>query len=490
MRCILFALLGTAVICSTAEAQTPTQTNSQSAPPTSALSTSGSAKKEAPPKKDVKKAKKKKDAVPEDESAAPDKVLYDRALANIKKGRHEIGRLNLQTLINTYPDSEYLAKAKLAIADSYYKEGGSANLTQAIAGYKDFIVFFPFLPEAPYAQAQVAMTHFKQMEKPDRDRSEAKAAEEEFQTFLQKYPKDPLVTKAEQHLRIVQEVLAEGDYRIGYYYYVKGDRRAAAGRLLLVTKRYPLYSKSDQALWMLGDIFEKSEKKEIASLYYSRIVKDYPLSELVPDAKKKLVAFGVPVPQPDPKQLAWMQAEAAAPREKPGPLSKPMSLVRSGPGTEKIVAARTGTPNMEPETDNTSVTDILTGGGKTALGAGGSSSTPGNTAVVEIATPGTGASGGTTVEAGDTGGTTAPAADASGSSEGATLPTGDAGSANPPATAGTDSAAPAASGTGSDPNGSTASTDPNAKSADNATTDSKKESSSKKKKGLKKIVPW
>ena len=491
MRRILFALLGTAVICSTAEAQAQNQTNPQSSPSTSVLSTSGNnAKKEVPPKKDVKKAKKKKDAVPDDESAAPDKVLYDRALANIKKGRQEVGRLNLQTLINTYPDSEYLAKAKLAIADSYYKEGGSANLTQAIAGYKDFIVFFPFLPEAPYAQAQVAMTHFKQMEKPDRDRSEAKAAEEEFQTFLQKYPKDPLVPKAEQHLRIVQEILAEGDYRIGYYYYVKGDRRAAAGRLLSVTKRYPLYSKSDQALWMLGDIFEKSEKKEIASVYYSRIVKDYPLSELVPDAKKKLVAFGVPVPQPDPKQLAWMQAEAAAPREKPGILSKPMSLIRTGPGTEKIVAARTGDPNMEPETDNTSVTDVLTGGGKTALGAGGNSSAPGNTAVVEIATPGTGASGGSTVEAGDTGGATAPAADAGGSAETAAQPTSDTGAASAPAASGTDSAAPAATGTGSDPNGKTVSTDPNAKPADNATPDPKKESSSKKKKGLKKIVPW
>src|SRR5258708_34903864 len=166
----------------------------------------------------ISKKKTKEATAATDNSVEPDKVLYDRAVGDVKKGRHEVGRLNLQTLINTYPDSEYLAKAKLLIADSYYKEGGSANLTQAIAGYKDFIVFFPFLSEAPYAQLQVANTHYKQMDKPDRDRSEAKAAEEEFQTFLAKYPKDPLVPKAEQRLREVQEVLAEGDFRIGYYY--------------------------------------------------------------------------------------------------------------------------------------------------------------------------------------------------------------------------------------------------------------------------------
>jgi outer membrane protein assembly factor BamD len=483
LRSTLFVVLAIAVVFSTADAQAQTQTNTQGNPPTATVSNTGQeSKKEAPPKKESKKSKKKKDAAPTDDSAAPDKILYDRAIVDAKKGRHEVARLNLQTLINTYPDSEYLAKAKLAIADSYYKEGGSANLTQAIAGYKDFIVFFPFLPEAPYAQIQVAMTHFKQMEKPDRDRTEAKAAEEEFQTFLAKYPKDPLVPKAEQHLRVAQEVLAEGDYRIGYYYYVKGDRRAAAGRLLSVTKRYPLYSKSDEALWMLGDIFEKSEKKEVASVYYSRIVKDYPLSALVPDAKNKLVAFGVPVPQPDPKQLAWMQAEVAAPREKPGLLSKPMSLIRTGPGTEKVVAARTGTPNMEPEADTTSVADILSGGGKTQIGAGGGSSAPGNTAVVEIATPGTGASGGSTVETGDTGGTAETPAPTGGD--------GGAGSASGPTTDAAPANAPATTGTGTDGTASGTTADPNAKPADNATADPKKESSSKKKKGLKKVIPW
>jgi outer membrane protein assembly factor BamD len=439
----------------------------------------------------AKKPKKQKAAAAEkDTSVAPDKILYDRAMKDIKKGRHEVGRLTLQTLINTYPDSEYLADAKLAIADSYYREGGSANLMQAIAAYKDFGVFFPFLPKAPYAQMQVAMTHYKQMEKPDRDRTEARAAEDEFQMFLQKYPNDPLVPQTMQHLREVQEILAEGDFRIGYYYYVKGDRRAAAGRLIGVTKRYPLYSKSDRALWMLSDIFEKSEKKEIAAIYLARIVRDYPLSPLAGDAKTKLVAFGVPVPQPDPKALAWMQAEQTAQRPKPGMMSKPLSLVKTGPGKELVVAARTGPPQMQPDTESASLTDVLTGGGGQAriAGAGGSSPT-GNTAVVEVATPGSGASGGSTVEAPATDSQPAGGADPSG----ATPPQGD-----------TTTVAPA-NGTTADANGATASapaTDPaqtaNGQTADTPKTDGTqnsdngkgKESTSKKKKGLKKIIPW
>src|SRR3984957_13112859 len=361
-----------------------------------------------------------------DNSAEPDKILYERAMEDIKKGRQEVGRLSLQTLINTYPDSEYLAKAKLAIADSYYKEGGSANMTQAIQSYKDFEIFFPFLPEASYAQLQVANTHYKEMAKPDRDRSEAKMAEEEYQTFLEKYPKDPLAPQAEQRLRNVQEIIAEGDYRIGYYYYVKGDKRAAAARLIALTKRYPLYSKSDHALWMLGDVFERSEHKEIAQQYYAQIVRNYPLSPLAPDAKGKLKAFNVPIPQPDPKAQAWMVAEQNAPREHDTLIKKPLALVRSGPHTEFLAAARTGAPNLTPESDNTSATDILTPSNRSTLG--GTAPTAGNGAGGEVVTPGSPGSIGAGATNGDANGTAA----SGGSTDGAaTQPTEGTGT-NPP----------------------------------------------------------
>jgi outer membrane protein assembly factor BamD len=455
--------------------------------------------------------KKVNKATTADNTAEPDKVLYDRAIEDIKHGRQEVGRLSLQTLINTYPDSEYLAKAKLAIADSYYKEGGTANMAQAIQGYKDFEIFFPFLPEASYAQLQVANAHYQQIAKPDRDRTEAKAAEDEYQTFLQKYPKDPLAAKAEQRLRNVQEIIAEGDYRIGYFYYVKGDKRAAAARLLVMTKRYPLFSKTDKALWMLGDIFEKSEHKEIASIYYGQIIRNYPLSPLVPDAKSRLTAFKVPVPQADPKAVAWMTAEQNTPRQHDSLVRKPLALVRTGPHDEFITAARTGAPNLQPESDTTSATDILKPGNRSQLGAGGSGGTG---AVVEIVTPGTSDTTSGTTEGTATGtstdGTTTetpsaqPPAETNPANPGgdpsAVPPTGtqpatpnDAG-ANPVNTTTTTGTPASADGKG---NAATTATlqnaDGTAKTDDSqngSSTTNQKESTSKKKKGLRKIVPW
>ena len=440
------------------------------------------------------KKKKPNKSTEASNTAEPDKQLYNKAMDDIKHGKQEVGRLSLQTLINTYPDSEFLAKAKLAIADSYYKEGGTSNTTQAVAGYKDFIVFFPFMPEAAYAQMQVAMAHYNQMPKPDRDNDQARLAEEEFQTFLQKYPNDPLVPQAQQHLREVQEVLAEGQFRVAYYYYVKGDRRASAGRLASLTRRYPLYSKSDAALWMLGDIFEKSERKDIAGLYYAQIVRNYPLSKRTADAKGKLKSSGMPIPQPDPKAVAWMTAEQNAPRPRETLMHKSLGIFHSGPDVH--MAAVSGTPQMEPESSTLPGTDILTGGGMTGPGAGKS----GIVATVvpgEAAPSGTPPAGATTEDV-----NTAPASD---STNGATPAT------EPPATTTPDAAAPAAgNGTPANPPATDAATSDPAKtdgtdpSTNNpAATDSAKpastppaadsqnqKESSSKKKGLRKLIPW
>ena len=105
-------------------------------------------------------------------------------------------------------DSEYLAKAKLAIANSYYQEGGISGLTQSEAEYKDFITFFPTAPEAPEAQYRVGMAHFRLIGKPDRDLAEAQEAEIEFKEFLLKYPDSTYMPRVKARLREVEELVA------------------------------------------------------------------------------------------------------------------------------------------------------------------------------------------------------------------------------------------------------------------------------------------
>jgi len=364
----------------------------------------------------------------------------------------------LQTLINTYPDSEYLAKAALAIADSYYKEGGTSNLTQSVQEYQNFITFFPFLDESKYAQMQIAMAHYRRMEKPDRDRTFARLAEEALQTFLLKYSDDPRTAEAEQRLREVQEVLAEGEFRVGLWYCRKGSVRACAARLAEMVERFPLYSQTDRALWMLGDAFERGERGDVAALYYGRLVKDYPLSPLVEDAKARLTALGVPVPQPNPEALARMQKERECDQNRPGMMKRSLGILKTGPDVSRT--ACTGKPNMNPPGEPVTLQTLIPSPPKLGIEAQGG-----------------GTSGGT---AGPGTGTTTPPPDGNPA-------------AKPPKPESTSDAAAALA----DPakpvvkdTGKKKKEEEERKKKQEAEKKKQEESSSKKKKGLRKIIPW
>src|SRR6476661_9289349 len=145
-------------------------------------------------------------------SKQPDKVLFDKAMDAMRHNRFDVARLTLQTLINTYPDSEYIARAKLAVGDSWYAEGGTASLQQAESEYKDFITFFPNMAEASEAQLKIANIHYQQMEKPDRDFTHAMRAEDEYRQLILQYPDSKLLPEAKQRLMEVQEVLAQREF--------------------------------------------------------------------------------------------------------------------------------------------------------------------------------------------------------------------------------------------------------------------------------------
>src|SRR5664279_2866830 len=186
----------------------------------------------------------------------PDKVLFDKAINDIEHSRFEIARLLLQNLINTYDTSEYLAKAKLAIADAWFREGGSHGLAQAEAEYKDFILFYPAMEEAAEAQEKVCDIHYKQMEKADRDPMHSLRAEDECRQLLVQFPNSKFAPQAQQKLRDIQEVLADAEFKTATFYHTKGSFPAAANRFQGMADQFPLSSKADEALWQVADSYQ------------------------------------------------------------------------------------------------------------------------------------------------------------------------------------------------------------------------------------------
>jgi outer membrane protein assembly factor BamD len=296
-------------------------------------------------------------------SKQPDKVLFDRAMDAMKHNRFDVSRMTLQTLINTYPDSEFIARAKLAVADSWYAEGGTTAMQQAEIEYKDFRTFFPNMPEAAEAQLKVANIHYQEMEKADRDFTHAMRAEEEYRSLIQEYPDSKLVPEAKQRLREVQEVLAQREFNIGRFYYLRLAYPAAIARLKTLVDRYPLYSGADEALYLLGqsyegeiDVIRKTGRmNEVAkgkmiegltkdaSDAYGRIIKRYPAMDRALDAKARLEALHQPVPRPTRAALELNKKEVAS-RQQAGIMSSMLGNFEKHPDVAK--ASHVGDPTM------------------------------------------------------------------------------------------------------------------------------------------------
>ena len=282
--------------------------------------------------------------VPRGTGADPDRALFETALKDLKKGRYTVARLTLNTLISTYPDSEFMPEAKYAMAESFYREGTTANLNQAETEFKDFITFFPLNDRADDAQLMIAMTHVRQREKPDRDPTQAQLAQSELNRMIESYPDSPLLDEAKSLLREIQEILAEGVFKIGNHYLIRRAYSAAVSRYHEVLDKYPDYSGTPDVLFNLAEALREADNPESA-IYYTKIVTDYPFSTRVDAAKEQLSALNKPIPDPNPAALARGKPS----KEEKGMVGKFFSTFGRRPGISTETTASSVIPKDEKQ---------------------------------------------------------------------------------------------------------------------------------------------
>jgi outer membrane protein assembly factor BamD len=195
--------------------------------------------------------------------------------------------------------------------------------------------------------------------------------------MILQYPDSKLVPEAKQRLMEVQEVLGEREFEIGRFYYLRESYPASIARLQSLVEKYPLYSRADEALFLLGQDYEgqilrmrsaptcdvhgmprgcateavKSryigELTKDAAQQYSKILTRYPLMDRSDDAKKRLTALHQPIPRPTKGAVAQNRAELES-RSESTTVQKLMSLVKKGPDMSS--ASKVGEPSLaDPE---------------------------------------------------------------------------------------------------------------------------------------------
>jgi len=231
-----------------------------------------------------------------------DRELFIVATREVRKRNYDVGRLLFQTIITTYPDSPYLPMSKLAVADSFFLEGSTSALIQAIAAYQDWLTFFPTHPLADRVVLKIAEAEMRQIGLPDRDATRAKRAETRLKALLQQYPNSILRSEAQTRLNEVQDNLGLHNLFIANYYYIlsvdqkKGGLKGAQSRYREIIDKYPNFKFMDEVLYKTAVTYQIEEETDQAARYYQRIVSDYPNSEYVAKAKEQLELIGATIP--------------------------------------------------------------------------------------------------------------------------------------------------------------------------------------------------
>jgi outer membrane protein assembly factor BamD len=240
-------------------------------------------------------------------ASSSDQILWEAGEKASQKKNWESARQIYKRIIDGFPQSEYGPAARLALGDSYFGEGGTANYILAIGSYRDFLTLYPSHPKSDYAQFRLAESHFRQKNSPDRDQSETDKALGEFQRLLELYPQSSYVEEARNRVIECRQSLARAEFLAGFFYQrTRQACRAAVSRYEAILADYPDYNDTDEVLYRIGQALGACNRTAEALPHLARLLEDYKDSRYAEEAKKlyDLLAAKAPAaPPPGPGEL-------------------------------------------------------------------------------------------------------------------------------------------------------------------------------------------
>ncbi len=211
------------------------------------------------------------------------KAMLQQASRFIEVDEYEEARKILFEVKNRDLSKRYAPLAQLKIAESYVKEG---QPELAVEEYRRFLQMYPDHPRAPFAQYQIALVYFRQIEGPERGAGGARKALEEFQKLLRLYPRNPYREAVELKIRECRNLIAEYEFHVGRFYYKKGSYAAAVGRFVGLLKEFPDYKRAPEVLYLTGLSYRRLNRPEDSVKYLGELIRRFPDSEFAEKAEK------------------------------------------------------------------------------------------------------------------------------------------------------------------------------------------------------------
>lgn len=207
-----------------------------------------------------------------------DKEIYEKAKKRIKRDPQK-SRLLFKEIMHLYPDSLYARRAKIGIADSYFRQKDSASLIMAATEYQEYVNMYPNSPDSVYAKLQIAMCYFKQIKNPGRDQTNTHLAVQALGNMIKQFPDTTEAEEAKKKLEVARNNLATHYFRIGISNFRLKAFKGALVRFKQVIDDYPDFRKKDSLFYYTGMTYFKMRDYASSISFFQKIVNSFPKSK-------------------------------------------------------------------------------------------------------------------------------------------------------------------------------------------------------------------
>ncbi|MDX8404298.1 MAG: outer membrane protein assembly factor BamD [Mariprofundaceae bacterium] len=204
------------------------------------------------------------------------KIDYEKTKAYLDIGEYGKAGLFLESFAAQHPYSQYTVQAELLRIFAVYKNS-EYLLSETLS--EEFIKRHPRHPDVAYAKYLLAMTHFKQVSREDRDQSVTKLTIDAFETLIKQHPESIYAKDAMPRLQMLYNKLSSHELTVGKYYFAKERYVAAANRFKVVLDKYQTTPAIEEALYYLAASYSKLGITESTREITILLQHNYPKSE-------------------------------------------------------------------------------------------------------------------------------------------------------------------------------------------------------------------
>jgi outer membrane protein assembly factor BamD len=212
-------------------------------------------------------------------------LLYKDGEQFYQDGRYEDAIAQWKKVKETYQSPDLTTKAELNIADAYFL---NKDYIEAAAAYEDFRKLHPKHPQADFSLYRQGMSYFNQIHGIDTDQTPVKNAQTTFDSYMKLYPAGAQLAEVQEKNRECRDKQMQYELYVGRFYLKTDAYKAAIARFEQSLKMFADSARRDEVLYYLGKAYLEDGQKEKGREIFGRLVREFPDSAFVADAKKAM----------------------------------------------------------------------------------------------------------------------------------------------------------------------------------------------------------